>query len=121
MTAHRQGGDLQPRSGNRPAPAARGDVVVDAFVRARLLGLPLLTLEAYVVVGKESGLRAADSRSLVLPASGAGAPSRTLARPELLFRAAEPAPGLARAVELVEQGAETLERSRSRTPRSFVR
>ena len=101
----------------------QGDVVVDAFVRARLLGLPLLTLEAYVVVGKESGsgVPAADSRSLILPASAADARSITSARPELPFRAAEAAPGLAHAVELVEQGANTLERSRSRAPRSFAR
>jgi hypothetical protein len=104
-------------------PPRQGDVVVDAFVRARLLGLPLLTLEARVVVGKQSGLPAADSRPLLLAASAADAPSRTSARPELPFRAAGAAPGLARAVELVEQGADTLERSRRRTrsPRSFVR
>jgi hypothetical protein len=81
-----------------------GDVVVDAFVGARLLGLPLLTLKACVVVAKESGPPAAGTSAVVLSAAGQ-------------------TPRLEDAMALVEQSADTLRRSLrgSRSPRSLVR
>jgi hypothetical protein len=81
-----------------------GDVVVDAFVRARLLGLPLLTLKACVVVAKASGPPAAGNSAVVLSAT-----SHT--------------PRLEHAMALVEQSADTLQRSLrgSSSRRSIVR
>ena len=91
-------------------------MVIDAFVRARLLGLRLLTLEARVVVGPEDG-----PRRVVRPPLAYSVADRPVPRPPALapdpdasYPVAAPAPGLARAVQLVEQGADTLERSRRR-------
>ena len=104
---------------------ARGDLVIGAFVLARLLGIRLLTLEARVVVHEDDrggsgpgplvlGPVPADRR--VLP--GHDAPSDRPApegRPDASRRPGSISPGserLARAVWLVEQGADTLERTR---------
>ena len=91
-------------------------MVIGAFVLARLLGLRLLTLEAQVVVH-------GDAR----PAAGSGAlvmtkvvPDRPALAPARVDRPVPPGQALAsggsdplaRAVELVEQGADTLERTR---------
>ena len=91
-------------------------MIIDAFVRARLLGLPLLTLEARIVLGHEDGQRQVIRQRPVY--SAAGYPS---SRPEELSRAPERAvrqgvggPGLARAEQLLEQGQDTLARSRRR-------
>ena len=104
---------------------ARGDMVIGAFVLARLLRIRLLTLEARVVVheddrgGSGSGplvLAPVPPDRRVLPDRDASAgrpvpqgrpdPSR---RPESMSAGSE---RLARAVWLVEQGADTLERTR---------
>ncbi len=90
-------------------------MVIDALVRARLLGLQLLTLEARVIVGTGDGphrvvrpplvYSVADQPDPRSPALAPGPAGHT-------YLPAAPAPGLARAVQLVEQGADTLERSR---------
>ena len=98
---------------------------IRALVRARLLGLQILTLDAQVAVETEGGRPAAHRRpALLLRASRTGisgpppamsgpppAMSDPLADPE---PGPEPGPGplLARAVRLLEQSAETIERSR---------
>ncbi len=92
-------------------------MVIDAFVRARLLGLRLLTLEARVVVGPEAGPRTVVRPPLVYSVADRPAPLPPALAPDPNgpYPVAAPAPGLARAVQLVEQGADTLERSRRRT------
>jgi hypothetical protein len=86
-------------------------MVIDAMVRARLLGLQLLTLEARVVVGTQAGSPAVLHSSARYPASRLS--PRTTGR-EVVPPDNGPASELARAVELVEQGEHTLERSRRR-------
>lgn len=95
-------------------------MVIGAFVLARLLGLRLLTLEAQVVV-HDDGRDTAGSGPLILtrlrPDRPPDRPAVSPARPER--RVPPGGPGLAggsgplaRAMELVEQGADTLERTR---------
>jgi hypothetical protein len=91
-------------------------VVIGAFVLARLLGVRLLTLEAQVVVHEDDG----GSGGITLspappdrPALDPDPPSRRVR----LERPGRPGRGagsdrLARAVQLVEEGADTLERTR---------
>ena len=101
-------------------------MVIGAFVLARLLGLRLLTLEAEVVV-HDDDRDAAGSGPLVMTQLAPDPPALSPARPERPLRplgAESPAsprsPGLARggsgslarAVQLVEQSADTLERTR---------
>jgi len=110
---------------------ARGDMVIGAFVLARLLRIRLLTLEARVVVhednrgGSGSGSGSGSGPLVLAPVppdrrvlpdrdapagrpvpQGRPDPSR---RPESMSAGSE---RLARAVWLVEQGADTLERTR---------
>ena len=91
-------------------------MVIDAFVRARLLGLRLLTLEARVVVGPADGPRRVVGPPLVYSVADRPVPSPPALAPGRAgsYPVAAPAPRLARAVQLVEQGADTLERSRRR-------
>ena len=94
----------------RPGPnSQQGDMVIRALVRARLLGMQLLTLEASVVVGTDNGNWPANSSLILSPHNPAGRDLRSL-RPEL----APSGSGTmyARAIELLEQGTDTLERSR---------
>lgn len=91
----------------RPRPRDR--MMIRAFVQARLLGLKLLSLDACVVVSQE-GSPATLTRDPVLatrldvnsnlPISG------------LSFRHRGPATSLVHAMQLLEQGARTLEQSR---------
>ena len=91
-------------------------MVIGAFVLARLFGLRLLTLEAQVVVQDDDGA-AAGPGPLVLTQL---APDRPLPpdRPDRPVPSGWPSLAgggsgpLARAVQLVEQGADTLERTR---------
>jgi hypothetical protein len=98
----------------RPDPAP-GDLVIGAFVLARLLGLRLLTLEAQVVV-HGTGRGGAGTAWLVLSPDAQAEPDHSRGRPALsLTPAGSVSAGserLARAVWLVEQGADTLERTR---------
>ncbi len=101
-------------------------MVIGAFVLARLLGLRLLTLEAEVVV-HDDDRAAAGSGPLVMTQIAPDPPALSPARPDRPLRplrAESPVsprgPGLARggsgplarAVQLVEQSADTLERTR---------
>jgi hypothetical protein len=87
----------------------KGDMVIRALVRARLFGIQLLTLEARVVVETDDGNRPATSSLILSPHNPTGRNLRSL-RPEL----APTGSGTmyARAIELLEQGTDTLERSR---------
>jgi hypothetical protein len=90
-------------------------MVIDALVRARLPGLQLLTLEARVIVGTEDGPRRVVRPPLVYSTADQPDPPAPALAPGPAggtYPAAAPGPGLARAVQLVEQGADTLERSR---------
>jgi hypothetical protein len=89
----------------------QGDMVIRGVVRARLLGMQILTLEARVVVGTDDGHPAITPPLILSP----DAPSHSISR------SSEPGPasvgsgrGLLRAMELLEQGIDTLERSRRR-------
>jgi hypothetical protein len=84
-------------------------MVIRAMVRARLLGLQLLTLEARVVVG------AGDGRQPVIPArslapSEPGSPVPRATRPELT--SSGPSSDFTRAAELLQLATDALERSR---------
>jgi hypothetical protein len=92
-----------------------GDMIIWALVRARLFGMQILTLEARVVVGADNGSRTVAPPFTVSPYGPGGSGSRSSV-PGLA--SSGPGPGLARAIELLEQGTETLERSRSRGYRS---
>lgn len=84
-------------------------MVIRALVRARLLGMQLLTLEARVVVGTENGRQPVTS-SLIDPSY---APSgRGLQPPRTELVSSGSGTGFARAIELLDQGAETLDRIR---------
>lgn len=81
----------------------RGDRVIDGRVRARLLGLPLLDLDAHVVVATardESGRDVID----------AGAPARRGVRDVRADGSAPPE--LARAVRLLAEGTSALDDAR---------
>jgi hypothetical protein len=82
-------------------------MVVGAFVLARLLGIRLLTLEARVIV-HEHDRGGAGLGQLVLAPVPPGRPGPTR-RPGSASAGSE---RLARAARLVEQGADTLERTR---------
>ena len=84
-------------------------MVIRALVRARLFGVQLLTLEASVVVGTDDGNWPATSSLLLSPDNPTGQDLRSL-RPELA--ASGSGTMYARAIELLEQGTDTLERSR---------
>ena len=77
-----------------------GDLVIDGHVRARLLGLQLLELEAHVVVGTAPPVPAATPAA---EADGAHGRSRRPARP--VDRDALP---LARAQRLLAEGSTVL-------------
>lgn len=86
---------------------ARGDLVIGAFVLARLLRIRLLTLEARVVVHEHDRDGTGPGPLVLAPVPpGRADPSR---RPGSMSAGSE---RLARAVWLVEQGADTLERTR---------
>ena len=93
----------------RPASLPRpGDMGIRALVRARLLGLQILTLDAQVIVAKQPPEAA--SPALAGPSERLG---RSAAQ-ALAGRVPEPRSGnrLAHAAVLLEQGAQTLEHSR---------
>jgi hypothetical protein len=84
-------------------------MVIRALVRARLFGMQLLTLEARVVVGTDDGNWPATPSFILSPHNPAERSLRSL-RPELA--PAGSGTMYARAIELLEQGTDTLERSR---------
>ena len=81
----------------------RGDRVIDGRVRARLLGLPLLDLEAHVVVATA---RDGTVRDVI----EADEPALRAARPVRADGAAPPE--LARAVRLLAEGSSALDDAR---------
>jgi hypothetical protein len=83
-------------------------MVIRALVRARLLGMQILTLEAHVVVGADDGPSAIVPPLTVSP-SEPGSLSPQSPRPRLA--SADSVPGVARALELLEQSTEALHRS----------
>jgi hypothetical protein len=83
-------------------------MVIGAFVLARLLGIRLLTLEAQVVV-HEDDRRVTGPGPLVLAPVPAGQLAGWPARSIPADPGSDP---LARAVSLLEEGADTLERTR---------
>jgi hypothetical protein len=86
-------------------------MVIWGLVRARLLGMQILTLEARVVVGSDDGHPAITPPLIVSP----DAPSHSTSRSsEPGLASAGSGRGLLRAIELLEQGTDTLERSRRR-------
>lgn len=97
--------------------SARGDLVIGAFVLARLLGIRLLTLEAHVVVqaGDRDG-----SGAIVFSPARPGDRALDPAGPARRARLERPSPPpdragadlLARAVQLADEGADTLDRTR---------
>jgi hypothetical protein len=92
---------------DEPGKPSTGETVIRGLVRARLLGVQLLTLEARVVVRPDDGDWAV--LPLVLSHESRAADSPPAAR-QIASPASEPR--LERAIDLVEQSADTLERSR---------
>jgi hypothetical protein len=91
------------RGGDRHLIVRRGDRVIDGRIRARLLGLPLLDLDAHVVV---STARDGLGRDVI----DADEPARRGARP---IRADGTAPPeLVRAVRLLAEGTSALDDAR---------
>ena len=84
-------------------------MVIRALVRARLFGMQLLTLEARVVVETDDGNWPATSSLIRSPHNPTGQNLRSL-RPEIASTGSRTM--YARAIELLEQGTDTLERSR---------
>jgi hypothetical protein len=85
------------RARRRPLTARDGDLVVDARLHARLLGMPLLAVDARIVV-------APARPALAVPASSAPRLSRSSDG-----AAAGAAPELARAVRLIAEGSGLLD------------
>ncbi|MGI9007915.1 MAG: hypothetical protein ACR2FU_17240 [Streptosporangiaceae bacterium] len=103
---------------NRPGQSSRpGDIVIGAFVRARLLGLRLLTLEARVVIAKDDGSRQILPSWPAYPAASVRRrrPSGFTYAPGYVASAAME-PELERARELLAEGEDTLARIRLRLP-----
>ncbi len=84
-------------------------MVIWGLVRARLLGMQILTLEARVAVVTGNGHPAMTPSPIVSPDAPSGSMSRSS---EPGPASAESGRGLVRAIELLEQGTDTLERSR---------
>jgi hypothetical protein len=84
-------------------------MTIQALVRARLFGMQILTLEARVVVGTDDGLPAVIP-PLILSQHGPSISSPRSSQPGLA--SAGSGTRLVRAIELLAQGLDTLERSR---------
>jgi hypothetical protein len=91
------------RGGDRHLIVRRGDRVIDGRIRARLLGLPLLDLDAHVVVATARDGTGRDVIEANEPALGAVRPVRAdgTAPPELV-----------RAVRLLAEGTTALDDAR---------
>lgn len=94
-----------------PRDPQQSDMVIRALVRARLLGIQLLTVEARVVVGTDNAHRPAVP-PLIFSYSEPDSPGHRSPGRGLTHGSG---PGLARAVELLEEGTYTLERTRRRS------
>src|SRR5688500_8791623 len=87
-----------------PDPGKRlsDGVLVEACIRARLLGIPLLKIEATMVLAP-AGLTAPTSAARALPVGGSTRPSRAAST-----RSGDSRQGLAEAVRTINEGAELL-------------
>ena len=97
------------RKPDEQAESLTGGMVIRALVRAKLLGIRILMLEARVVV------RPDDGNWTVLPPLATSSRESREVFPRPATREVVPSisePVLERAIELVEQGADTLERTR---------
>jgi hypothetical protein len=106
-----------PRSSRTTAPAGltavpdpgkrlSDGVLVEARIRARLLGLPILKVDATVVLAP-AGLTAPTSAARDLPIGSSSRPSRAA-----LTRSGDSRGGLAEAVRTINEGAELLAEAR---------
>jgi hypothetical protein len=86
-------------------------MTIRALVRARLFGMRILTLEARVVVGMHDGLPAVMPPLILSPHGPSTSDPRSS---QSGLASAGTGPGLVRAIELLAQGMDTLERSRRR-------
>lgn len=107
------------RRGRGSTPTARdGDLIIDGHIRARVLGLPLLDLDAHVVVTPARPALPAPGgprpRRLTPPRSGRGAGDGDRARPPALARpraalGMPTPPRLAHAEHLLAEGTDLLD------------
>jgi hypothetical protein len=91
-----------------PDPGKRlsDGVLVEACIRARLLGLPILKVDATVVLAP-AGLTALTSAARDLPIGSSARPSRAAST-----RSGDSREGLAEAVRTINEGAELLAEAR---------
>lgn len=106
------------RSGRTSPVAADGDLVIDGRIRARLLGLPLLDLDAHVVVGpaRVRGAASRESPEEVTPRTAQRATVVTSTRRSPLVSGASTngaSSQLGRAVRLLGEGSSALDDARS--------
>ena len=97
---------LRGRRAERPPVVRRGDRVIDGRVRARLLGLPLLDIDAHFVVGTAFVVVTASDGT---EATAIG-PDERARRPVRADGSAPPE--LARAVRLLAEGSSALDDAR---------
>ena len=109
--------NLRPgrRAGRRPANSHPGDTVIDGHIRARLLGLHLLELDAHVVVGTAGS--AGGRRDAPIDAASRGAQDVALPTATDRARSGPPPNGrdalpLAQARRLLADGSTVLEGAR---------
>jgi hypothetical protein len=91
-----------------PDPGKRlsDGILVDACIRARLLGMPILKVEATVVLAP-AGLTAPTAAARDLPIRSSARPSRAAST-----RSGDSREGLAEAVRTINEGAELLAEAR---------
>lgn len=94
----------------RPVPIPeQGNMVIRALIRARLLGMQLLTIEARVVVGADDDYRPVTLPVVLSPYKPSELDQQS-ARSGRVTSDSEAR--FARAIELLDQGIDALERSR---------
>lgn len=96
------------RARRRPLTARDGDLVIDACVRARLLGLPLLAIDATIVAAP-----ARPAPRVTPPRPPRPVPDGDRRRPAPAAMPAPPSrPEIARAVLLIAEGSSLLDEAR---------
>jgi hypothetical protein len=92
---------------------AREPMIIRARVRARLLGIPLLTLDAHITAASDGAPATSDGASvLAIAVSRPALPSAPPVCADLV--PGDPGSSLAQARQLVEQGARVLDQGRHR-------
>jgi hypothetical protein len=92
---------------------AREPMIIRARVRARLLGIPLLALDAHITAASVGAPVTSDGAPvLAIAVSRPALPSAPPVRADLV--PGDPGSSLARARQLVEQGARVLDQGRHR-------